>query len=236
MANTVLSNENFIQIVQPLLGLTISLPWKGYGTAIFLELGVLAPPEPHRRYNVGEACIYVAWDWRVEAENAVLYGSSNSRPKIEAGILSLRGTAIQAISIVGPIPELVVQFSNGHCLRSMIMVTGDPEWFIRLQDGRFVTTMGGDLLIGNGSESSSRPVTEEEAAVIALTERIADRWGAPSVEPKRGSCAHCIFFIRLDGEGSLLSYGCCATETGPFDGRVVERSSGCPAFTGYEET
>src|SRR5438876_852462 len=89
MANILHSTEEFQELIQPLLGLTVSLPWKGYGSAIFLELGSLAPLESQRRHhNKGEACVSVEWDWRVEAEAEVLYGSSNSRPKIEAGILS----------------------------------------------------------------------------------------------------------------------------------------------------
>ena len=58
MADIVLSSEAFQELVQPLIGLTVSLPWKGYGSAIFLELGALAPLEsPHQRHNEGEACI-----------------------------------------------------------------------------------------------------------------------------------------------------------------------------------
>jgi hypothetical protein len=227
MADIVLSSEAFQELVQPLIGLTVSLPWKGYGSAIFLELGALAPLEsPHQRHNEGEACIAVEWDWRVEAEAAILYGSSNSRPKIEAGILSLQGTTVQALAAVGRVPELVVQFSNGACLRTMVMHAGDPEWSIKLPDERWAYAKNGRFLVGSGAAST----TEEEKAAFALAERTATRWGTPSVEPKRGSCAHCAFFVRLDGEGHLLDYGCCVAETGPFDGRVVRGSSGCPAF------
>jgi len=227
MPSTLHSNEEFQELIRPLVGLAVSLPWKGYGSAIFLELGSLAPIESQRRHhNEGEACVSVEWDWRVEAESEVLYGSSNSRPKIEAGILSLQGATVQALSVVGQVPELVVQFSNGHCLRSMVMVTGNPEWSIKLPDGRWVYAKSGCLLVGTGEASTS----EEEQAAFALAERTAARWGTPNVEPKLGSCAHCAFFVPLDGEGHLLDYGGCIAESGPFDGRIVERSSGCPAF------
>jgi hypothetical protein len=228
MANILTPREDFQALVQPLLGLMVSLPWKGYGSAIFLELGALAPLESQRRHkNNGEACISVEWDWRVEAEAAVLFGSSNSRPKIESGIHSLRGTTIQALTVVGQVPELVVQFSNGYCLRSMVMATGNPEWSIKLTDGRWVYAEGGHLLVGTGTAST----TEEEAAAFAIAERTAARWGIPSVESKRGSCASCASFVPLDAEGHLLDYGCCMANSGPFDGRIVARNSGCLYFT-----
>jgi hypothetical protein len=226
-ADVVLSYEAFQQLVQPLIGLPVSLPWKGYGSAIFLELGSLAPLEsPSQHYNEGEACISVEWDWRVEARSAVAYGSSNSGPKIEAGIQSLRGETVQALTAVGPVPELVVQFSNGDRLRTMVMHAGNPKWSIKLQDGRYIDAKKGYFLVGTGAPSTSA----EEKAVFARAERTAARWGAPSVEPKRGSCADCAFFVRLDGEGRLLDYGGCSAEGGPLDGRVVRRNSGCPAF------
>jgi hypothetical protein len=233
MADRLQGNEEFQELIQPLLGLTVSLPWKGYGSAIFLELGALAPLElPRQHHNEGEACIFISWDWRVEGETAVLYGSSNSGPKMEAGILSLQGETVQAVTIEEPVPELVVQFSNGHRLRTMAMRTGAPEWSIKLLDERWIYTHRGHLLVGNGAISK----TEQEKAVFARAERTAARWGIPSVEPKRGSCAKCSFFVRLDGEGGSLDYGCCTAEAGPFDGRVVSQKSGCPAFAGDTET
>ncbi len=199
---------------------------------MFFEPGNLAPLESKRQcYNKGEACISVQWDWRVEAESTVLYGSSNSGPKIESGIQTLQGKTIEAISVVGQVPELVVRFSNGHFLKSMVMVTGDPEWSIKLLDGRWVYVRAGNLASGEGVWTLSK----REEAVFALAERTAARWGVPTANPMLGQCSACASFIPLDGNGSLLDYGCCVAETGPFDGRAVKRTSGCHAFTSEAE-
>jgi hypothetical protein len=231
MADIAISGDDFEALVQPLLGLRVSLPWKGYGSAIFLELGELVSLKSNRRrHDNGEACISVTWDWRVEAETAVLYGSSNSRPEIDAGIQTLKGTTVEAIGVVGQVPELVVRFSNGHCLRSMVMVTGNPEWAIRLTDDSWINAKRGLLLIGD--EGSS--LTEDEVAAFALAKDAADRWGVPSIGTKQGSCAGCTYFISLDGDADLLDYGCCIAAAGPFDGRAVERNSCCPSFTTNE--
>ncbi len=231
MADIGISGDAFQALVQPLLGLRVSLPWKGHGSAIFLELGELVSPKSNRRHHDnGEACISVTWDWRVEAETAVLYGSSNSRPRIEAGIQTLKGTTIDAISVVGKVPELVVRFANGHCLRSMVMVTGNPEWAIKLTDDTWISAEGGRLLVGARGVSA----TEAEVAAFALAKSAAARWGVPSIGIKQGSCAGCTYFVPLDGDADLLDYGCCIAAAGPFDGRAVERNSSCPSFTTNE--
>jgi hypothetical protein len=228
----ILTPEQFEDLTRPLIGLPVSLPWNGYGSAVFFELGDLSPRESKRaHHNKGAACISVEWDWRVEAGSAVLYGSSNSRPRIDAGIQALQGETIHSIAVVGQVPELAVRFSNGHCLKSMVMVTGDPEWSIKALDGQWIYVRDGKLQNGDGTSAAS---ANEEAA-FALAERASIRWGIPASEPVAGQCAACVSFVRLDGDGHLLDYGCCDAEASPFDGRAVERTSGCPAFTSNAE-
>ncbi len=142
---TEISIAQFDDFVRPLSGLPVSLAWKGYGSAIFLELGQLAPVEGMQNHQRGEACIFIEWDWRVEDSTTVLYGSSNSQPKIEKGIGGLQGTKLESISIFGSVQELIINLSNGHCLRSMVMVSGDPRWNIRLLDGSWLSCEHGRL-------------------------------------------------------------------------------------------
>jgi hypothetical protein len=214
-----------------MVGLTVSLPWKGYGSAIFFELGRLTPPtSPRRHHGRGEACIEVEWDWRIEAGSEILYGSSSSGPEIESGINSLRDATIVAIALSGQVPELTVKFSNGHCLRSMSMVAGDPQWSVKLIDGRWAYSKDGTLLVGTGGSS----LTAEEESAAAIAERTAKRWGVPASEPKGGFCSDCQSFVSIDGDFSLLDYGVCIRDAGPFDGRVVNCGSGCPQFHATE--
>jgi hypothetical protein len=169
--------------------MTVSLPWKGYGSAIFLELGQLAPLQTRRRHERGETCTSFEWDWRVEETETVLYGSSNSRPKIEKGISSLKGTNIKQISVVGSVPELVLDFSNGQTLKSMVMVSGDPQWHIRLPNETWISSESGRLYVGDGGASGT---TAEEAAMFDRAEAIAQRWGIPVSEPMSGNCVDCM--------------------------------------------
>ena len=228
----VLTEEEFKNLTQPLVGLPVSLPWKGHGSAIFFELGTLAPVEFGRRiHSKGEAGISVEWDWRVEAGAVVLFGSSSSRPKIVAGILALKGETIEEISVSGLVPELEITFSNGHRLKSMVMVAGDPKWSVKLPGGKWIYARNGRIAMGDGTTSLSK----HEEAVFALAEKAALRWGISTLNPTNGNCASCGFFVPLDGEGHLLDYGCCVAQGGPFDGRAVERSGGCSYFVAYAE-
>jgi hypothetical protein len=131
------------------------------------------------------------------------------------------------MSLVGEVPELVVHFSNGHRLCSMVMARGDPEWHIKLPSESWVYAKAGTLLLGEGGSGA----TDEEYEALELAKRTAERWGVPRAEPAPGRCADCAWFVRIDGEGHLLDYGACIASTSPFDGRVVMRDSGCPSFT-----
>jgi hypothetical protein len=100
-----LSEQEIEDHLRSLQGLEIALAWKGYGSAIFLELGRLSPPQsPRGRHARGEACVMVEWDWRVEKESSVLFGSSDTGPSIETGIRRLQGCRIAYMSLGGSVP------------------------------------------------------------------------------------------------------------------------------------
>lgn len=219
----------FNNLVRPLLSMEVSLPWRGIGTAVFIELGELQPmSRPRQKGQDGEACVSSLWDWRIENEKKIICGSSNSRPKMENAIGSLKHLKIKAITIDGRIPELTVHFSNGKLLRSIAMASGDPQWNIRLQDGTWLFCENGNLIHNNGEASGSSP---EEDEIMEYCYATAKRWGAPIVEPLVGNCQGCVDVVRIDGEYSLLEYGVCTAADSPLDGRAVNYSSGCPAFT-----
>jgi hypothetical protein len=222
-----LSTEEFQDCVQGLHGLEVSLAWKGYGSTIFLELGRLSPPrQPLGRHGNGEACLCVDDDWRVENASSILFGSSDTRPEIAASISRLQGTRIDDISAAGAVPEIVAVFSNEWRLRSMAMTIGDPQWSIRLPSGSWLSAKKGALWLDAEAEGGPDEYDKE----IKIAEEARQRWGLPTAEPVKGKCDSCDWFRRVDGDFAILDYGVCIAAKSPFDGRVVQRFSGCPVF------
>jgi len=97
---------DFAETVRPLIGLPIGHAWKGYGSAIFLELGKLRPTG-HNDHPTGEFCIGIEWDWRLEFGSTVEFGSSNTGAEINKRISSIEGAAVESLETFGRVPELL---------------------------------------------------------------------------------------------------------------------------------
>ncbi len=207
---------DFDKTVQPLLNLPVNHAWKGYGSTIFLELGELSADEKHNNPK-GEFCISINWDWRIEHHRSVLFGSSNRSAQIANYIQRLNGISVRSIDLFGQVPELIIEFSNNWVLRSMVMVTGEPDWDIRIAAEQYLAIRQGRLSIGN----EAIPVTPQQQIVWDIADRTTLRWGKPIAQPKVGECRNCQHLIQLDGEGHFLLFGVCISEKSPFDGRVV---------------
>ena len=229
-----INNEEFSNLVLPLFGLTVSCPWLGYGSALFLELGKLQQPrDSHLKHPSGEACIMIEWDWRVENDKEILFGSSNSRPKMDKGISQLSNLKINSISLIGKPSEILVNLSNGIRLQTMAMISGGPQWSIKLIDGTWLCYEGA-FLVQKGKNEGSGGLTEEENEVMNLADETVARWKQPFIEPKLGNCNRCKYFVQLDGEFALLDYGVCIASGSQFDGHAVSTSSGCPKYISIE--
>ncbi len=217
-----------LEFTTALAGMRVSRPWKGHGSAIYLELGELSEVPIFRRGRVtGEACISIEWDWRLEFSSSIVGGSSSSNPEIHELLKLLREATITSIEIVGQVPEIAVRLSTGHILRSMAMIQGDPHWSIKTHNGNWLYVKDSLLCVGDGAQEA--PEFEIEAFEIA--ESAALRWGTPAAAPELGKCTDCRFYVALDGTGHLLDYGCCTSHNSPLDGRAVYFTSGCAAFS-----
>ena len=186
--------------------------------------------KPKRHHTRGEYCIIVYWDWRVEKDDTVLFGSSNNSAEIDQNLAHLQGATITSLELSGKVPELTVNFIDGQCLKSMIMVSGHPQWNIRLANGMYLFYEEKTLWCGEGL---CLGLTPEEEAMAVLAETTCKRWGCPVSNPK-GECGCCQSFIRLAGSFHFLDYGVCIEKNSPLDGRIVNCQSGCPEFKAEE--
>ncbi len=137
----------FIQLIQPLIGLPITKVWRGYGSAIFLELGTLQTSmEAGKLMENGEATIMIEWSWRVKKARSILFGSWSSDRKITSCLNKLTGASIEKLGVVGRLPELEIKLSNGLFVSSFMTAEGQPEWAILFPDRPPVTVYGGVLV------------------------------------------------------------------------------------------
>ncbi len=220
--------NDFDKLIEPIIGLPVSRPWKGYGVAAFFELGELVSEEykKGKSYLRGEADISIDWLWRLDSGVKTLFGSADSEPKIAAGLKTLKGQTINGISVDEDTLEINVSISNGHFLRSMNTTAGYPQWWIRLPDGKCLNAECGFLNTSN----LSRGTSDAESAMDDIEEMAALRWGIPKEKAAIDACRNCRHFCRMDGSSYLLDYGVCLSGESPFDGRSVRVDSGCIKF------
>ena len=143
-----ISQEEFVELTRPLLGLPISLPWRGYGSALFLEVGPLSRTYERTGRKRGEWGVVPYYHWRVEAQRSVLFGSSSGTRKIEAGISALTHHKILELAVVGRLPELSIHLSDEKWICSFACEKGQPDWAVHLSDDSWLAVRRGRLVRG----------------------------------------------------------------------------------------
>jgi hypothetical protein len=139
-----ISAGEFESLTRPLIGLPVSCPWRGCGSAIFLELGSLA--RRPSRGSRGEASIMIEWSWRVERRRGIRFGSWSGSRKITLGISSLQDHLIEEISLVGRLPEISIRLSGATWLHSFMTAEGQPAWVVFLPDRTWLTVRRGRIV------------------------------------------------------------------------------------------
>jgi hypothetical protein len=137
MTETKLNADDVKKHVHTLVGMEVSRAGKGAGSTISLELGKLTDEvlRSGRKSMFGEAHISVDWDWRIEKERVVKFGSSLQGSEIERGLRAPRSEGLER-GVLGRIPEFKVELLSGNTLRSMVIANGWPEWSLKLPDGK----------------------------------------------------------------------------------------------------
>ena len=55
---------------------------------------VVSTAEPPWKYERGEFSININWDWRIERETKILFGSSNDRKEIQNGLDEIKNVKV----------------------------------------------------------------------------------------------------------------------------------------------
>jgi len=126
-----IGSKDFITLTRQIIGLPVSRTWRGYGTAIFFELGKLSEHRKRRDGSIslwGEVTIDLEIGWRVERKQSIYFGSSSGHWRINNCLDKLQGLKIVNITLQGRLPELIVELSNGIWLHSFSTWEGQPDW------------------------------------------------------------------------------------------------------------
>jgi len=116
---------------EPLIDLPLSHLWRGHGSAIFLEFGLLTSRtrgDGTPRNPCGELSLMIQWSWRIENATSILCGSWSEEPLWEPTFDLLRNKVVTELSVVGRLPEIVVALSEGLYVSSFMTAEGDPQW------------------------------------------------------------------------------------------------------------
>ena len=140
----------FEEFTAPLIGKPVTHLWHGYGSAIFIEFGILSPTrrrdgsEGNAR---GEMTLSIEWSWRVEGKRRVWVGSFSEKKLWERMLPKLKGSTVTAIAMFGHLGEVCVEFSNGLRLSSFMTAEGDPAWSLNNPAHVYISIVAGRLVV-----------------------------------------------------------------------------------------
>lgn len=141
-----------------LISQPVSHVWRGYGSAIFIELGHLTPK---RRKDgtaanpEGEVSLGVEWSWRIEDARAIICGSWSEENLWEPALDRLKNTHIARCEVFSVLPEIALTTDTGLRFLSFSTTDGQPGWhFVDRRDGpaRWFTVRDGQIHLGDGTE------------------------------------------------------------------------------------
>jgi hypothetical protein len=156
LKTTNVNQSEFDDITRSFIGLELSRPWRGHGTALFSEVGLLSHTYERTKRPKAELGLEFSWSWRVESARSILFGSSSSERRIARGVDSLAGLTIEGISLAGRLPELCVQLSGGVWITSYSASETQPDWSIFLSDGTWLTVRRGRVVREAPTQKSNK--------------------------------------------------------------------------------
>lgn len=127
-----------------LISMPVAHVWRGYGSALFLEFGLLTPTtltdgRPGR--GQGEITLMIQWSWRIEAGPSIICGSWSDEALWLPTFERLVGREVVDLSTFGRLPEIFVSLSDGYFVASFMTDNGDPDWALIDRTGGEIFTI-----------------------------------------------------------------------------------------------
>lgn len=153
--------QAFHQFAASIIGLPISHVWRGYGSALFIELGKTTPVA--RRNGSpgnpdGEVSLGIEWNWRIEDQTAIRCGSWSEEDLWEPAFDMLRDGHVARCELFGLLPEVMLTTDSGLRLLTFSTTDGQPQWHLvdhRNGPARWFTVRDGSLHLSDGTEPAN---------------------------------------------------------------------------------
>lgn len=132
MKGTRITRNEIDAVVTSLKGFPVSRVWRGYGSAVFFEIGALRAYTTRNGKDSpkGEITLMIEWSWRVEKARSIWFGAFSSQKKMDARLPQLVGRNIEVATLEGRLPELSLSLSGELWFRSFMCEQGAQEWVI----------------------------------------------------------------------------------------------------------
>lgn len=133
-----IGHSQFHALVSGMIGQEITEAQPGAGTCLLIEIGnieketLTLPSGKLHEFRQGHFGLMIEWDWRIERERSIEFGSASGVRRMDTGIESLRGERITGVELIGDVPELKVLLSSGRRLASFMTIESQPAWVIFL--------------------------------------------------------------------------------------------------------
>lgn len=158
------AKDAFQRISVAVIGQPVSHIWRGYGSALFLELGALTPGSARHDGSPGAPrgafTVSIEWSWRIEDARSIICGSWSEEALWAPTFERLRGAHVSALALHSRLPEVELSLDNGTRVLSFMTAEGQPQWSLcdaRTQSPLWISVRDGNLFEGDSS-APPRPI------------------------------------------------------------------------------
>ena len=127
---TTITEDEAKSFIQVLVGREVTHVWRGYGTAIFIEIGKLIKKEDRKNPD-GEFTIAIEGTWRVEEGNEIIIGTDEDDAKLNKIFTIFKNLEVTNLNFFARLKEIEIEFNKDLWLSSFEMIGGDPQWSIK---------------------------------------------------------------------------------------------------------
>lgn len=112
-------------------GLGVAHVWRGHGSALFIELGVLTPTT-RRDGSPGEPegaiGLMIECSWRIEKGLSIACGSWSDEDLWTPAFARLVGREVEDLATFGGLPEVMLSLAGDLRVASFMTAEGNPAW------------------------------------------------------------------------------------------------------------